>query len=243
MSTRCSTPTASRRPSVADLEDVLAQLRELEHEDAEKDALALDLHALLERVRTLRGATIGVQVTRADLPARRDRAVQDLQRSRDEVEAARAALAEAEEAVRSAAKSEGPTAERFLVRARDRGSIAERRRTEAEAHMKDVEESVHLLEAFALELEAAGRSLADELRDRPRVAEGAGIGPAPGLDGLLEWADAAHAALFVAKGQLSTERDAVIRQANELGSVALGESIGSASVALVARRIEQALPR
>jgi chromosome segregation ATPase len=223
---------------VADRERVLALLHELEQADAEKGALELDLHALLERVRMVRGSTIGVQVTRADFPARRERAAQGLQRARDEVRAARAALAEAEEAVRSAAKAERRTAELFVVRARDRVAIAERRGAEAEADARDVEESLRLLEAFALKLEADGRSLANELRDRPRVAEEAGIEPAPGLDGLLEWADTAHAALFVARGQVTAERDAVVRQANELGSAALGEPLDAVGVTVVKRRVE-----
>jgi hypothetical protein len=223
---------------VGDRERVLALLHELEHADAEKGALELDLQALLERVRVVRESTMGVQVAQADLPARRERAEQSLHRARDEAQAARAALVKAQEAVRSATKAEGRAAELFLVRARDRLSVAERRMAEAESEVRDVEESSCSLEALAEELEADAKFLSHALRDRPRVAEDAGIEPAPGLDGLLEWADAAHAALFVARGQVSAERDAVVRQANELGSAALGEPLGAVGVMVVMRGVE-----
>jgi hypothetical protein len=53
----------------------------------------------------------------------------------------------------------------------------------------------------------------------------------------------ARASLFVARGQVAAEREAVIRQANELGAVALGEPLTSASAAVVTRRVERALPK
>ena len=58
---------------------------------------------------------------------------------------------------------------------------------------------------------------------------------------MAAWVDTAQAALLVAHSQAAAERDAVIRQANELGSAVLGEPLGSASVAVLTRRVEQAL--
>ena len=57
---------------------------------------------------------------------------------------------------------------------------------------------------------------------------------------MLEWAGRARAALFVARGGLAAERDAVVRQANELGALVLGEPLTAGGPASVARRIEGA---
>ncbi len=219
---------------------VLTLLEELEQADAEKSAQVNELHELLERVRTVRGNATGVQVTQADLPARRARAEESLGRTRAEVDAARAALAEAQEAVRSAGKEEQRRAELFEVRARDRLSVAERRVAEGETDLEAIDKAGRQLEAFAVELEADGKALANALHGRPNLAKEAGLAPGPGPEGLLTWAEAAQAALFVARGQAMAEQEAVIRQANELGSAVLGEPLGAASVAVVARRIETA---
>jgi hypothetical protein len=226
---------------VADRERVLAQLRELEEEDARKGALLEELHTLLERVRTVQRTAFGAQVTQAELPANRRRAQEALQRAEEEARAAQAALAEAEEGVRSVGKAGERNAELFEIRARDRLSVAKRRLAEAEAEVDAVERHGRLLNALTVKLLADGRSLAASLRSRPRVAEGAGVEPAAGLDGLLEWAEGARAALFVARGQVSAEREAVIRQANELGSAAIAEPLGAVGVAVVTRRVESAL--
>jgi hypothetical protein len=47
--------------------------------------------------------------------------------------------------------------------------------------------------------------------------------------------------LLVARSQLAAERDAVLRQANELGAVLLGEALPPTSAAAVARRVEAEL--
>ena len=60
---------------------------------------------------------------------------------------------------------------------------------------------------------------------------------------LATWATEARAALFVARGRLAAERDAVIRQANELAALVLGEPLSVQSAGLVARRVEQSRPR
>lgn len=226
-----------------DRERVLALLHELEQEDAEKGELVLEAHVLLERVRTVEGTATGVKQTKAGLPAKRESAMQGLDRARDEARHARAAFAEALGAVRSAKKGEERTAELFEVRARDRLSVAERRVAEAESDAEALELLGRRLDELALKLQVEAKSLAEELGSRPRIADEAGAEPAPGLDGLLAWAETARAALLVARSQAMVERDAVIRQANELGSATLGESLGSAGVAVVAQRVEQELPR
>jgi hypothetical protein len=54
---------------------------------------------------------------------------------------------------------------------------------------------------------------------------------------LAEWASRAHAELFVAAGQLDAQRDRVIREANELATMLLGEPTYGATVAQLAQRV------
>lgn len=223
------------------LERALALLHELEQDDEEKGALLLEVHFLLERVRMVEGTAWGVQQTRATLPARRESAEADMRRARDEADAARAALAVAQEAVRSARKDERRTGELSEVRARDRLSVAERRVADVETELDEIERLDRGLVELAAKLQADGKALAEALRNRPRIAEAAGAQPAPELDGLLGWAETARAALLVARAQLAAEGDDVIRQANELGAVVLGELLTSARPAVIARRVEEEL--
>ena len=226
---------------MGDRERVLALLHELEESDAEKGALLAELEALETGIAELRRGALGVEEFRARLPEERERQDRELSQAREEMTAAGTALAEAEEAVRRAKKDGVRDAQLFEIRARDRLSGAERRVAEGERAGKELERAAHAAERSAQELEAKARSLAKRLHSRPRIADEAGMDPPPNLAGLLEWTEGARAAVFVARGQVAAERDAVIRQANEVGSAALGEPLGSASVAVVGRRVEQAL--
>jgi hypothetical protein len=155
------------------------------------------------------------------------------------LDAARAAHSEAEKAVRGAGDETSTEAARFEVRARDRLSSAERRAAEAHEAAFDLDRRAQGADAEGQELEQEARRLAEELRGRPRLAQDAGADPAPGLGGIAEWGSAAGAALFVARGQLAAEREGVIRQANELGSLALGEPLTALGASVVARRVQR----
>ena len=225
-----------------DRERVLALLRELEISDAEAGAVHDELHGLLEEARVIRAGGLGLQSFRSSwLPTERQRTDGELGRARDEVTAARAALVAAENDVRDAAKDAKRDAELFEVRARDRLSVAERRVVEAENAVQSLENAVRDGEILEETLEVKARVLAAALRGRPRVAAEAGAEPPPGLDGMLAWAETVEAALLVARGQAAAERDAVIRQANELGAVALGEPLTAMGVEALADRVEQGL--
>jgi hypothetical protein len=61
----------------------------------------------------------------------------------------------------------------------------------------------------------------------------------PPLGGsLVEWASHAHAELFVAAGQIDVQRERVIREANELATMLLGEPAYGATVAQALARVE-----
>ena len=69
----------------------------------------------------------------------------------------------------------------------------------------------------------------------PEIA-GAPSGPRE----LVEWSSRVRAHVFVAAGQLDSQRDRVIREASELGSMLLGEPLYGATPAQVRARVEAA---
>lgn len=90
-------------------------------------------------------------------------------------------------------------------------------------------------------LEAEANRIARELAELPRVSASGRALPEPSLAGVAEWADRVHAALLVTRAQLDTERDRLVREANELGSAVLGEQLAGSSVELVGRRVRAML--
>jgi hypothetical protein len=221
----------------------LRLVRELERADEEVAAVLTEVDELYDGVEGVRTRTLALTELCERLPAEREAA----ERFRADAEAERRrteAAAERAEADLVEAEAQGEperlaAARRFEIRARDAAGIAARRAAEAAAAASELadreaaaEREVGLLEGRAAELAAA-------LRARPRLAE-AGAAPDRGLDGLARWASGARAALLVARSALAAERDAVIRQANELGALVLGEPLTS-SAAAVARRVEREL--
>jgi hypothetical protein len=226
---------------VAERERVLGFLRELEQADEEVGAVLAELDDLAREVETIRVRALELEAFFLRAPAEREAAESAIARAGEELAAARAALVEAEAAVRTATEESRKSAEHFAVRAGDRVSVTQRRADDAAEARAAFVEAGAAASREAAALEARARELALSLRERPRLAADAGAEPGPGLAGLAEWGSAARAALFVARGQLAAERDAVIRQANELGALALGEPLTSASAAVVARLVEREL--
>jgi hypothetical protein len=226
---------------VADRERVLAFLHELQLADEEVAAVLADLDELAGETERVRSGALGLEAFSLRLPAERERVDGERARAETELAAARGVAADAEAVVHDAREENADEARRFAVRARDRLAVAERRVAEARAAGAALERRAREAEEEGRALETRARELAHELRGRPRLAQDAGEDPRPGLAGVSEWAGAAGAALFVARGQLATERDAVIREANELGALALGEPLTAASAAVVTRRVEREL--
>jgi hypothetical protein len=73
------------------------------------------------------------------------------------------------------------------------------------------------------------------------VSESGRAQPGAELSEIVEWGGRAHAALFVVRGGLAVERERIVREAGELGSVVLGEPVAGSSVGAVRRLIERAL--
>jgi hypothetical protein len=102
-------------------------------------------------------------------------------------------------------------------------------------------ETRQALQAEAEGLTVAARDVAAALQDAPRVADAGKGDPGSTLAEIEDWGARARAALFVARGTLDNERERVVSEAAALAEAVLGEQPSGASVALVRRRLEQAL--
>lgn len=115
--------------------------------------------------------------------------------------------------------------DRAARRARERLLAAVSRHERAVAELER-------LEGDAAELPAELQQLAAEAQQFADIAPN-------DVAGLIDWASRAHAELFVAAGQLDREREQVIREANELASMLLGEPTHGSTVAQALARVEQ----
>jgi hypothetical protein len=199
-------------------EAAAAELAELDQEAAEAERIGAEANALRERLARL-------PAEREKGRAAREEAEREAEERRQEHEAAVKALAEVEgdkHAERVAA------ARRDELRTRDLAHAAERR-----------------LEAARAEVERLDREEAeDRERSSPLAEEARALGEATGhplqsedLYGIADWATETRAALAVARAGLRSQREALIRQASELGSVLLGEPVLAETPAEVARRL------
>lgn len=223
----------------------LALLRELVASDealavelAELESLADDTAAVRERADALAALLARADAERARLAAAVEQAERDLA-ERDE------ALNDAESEL-ALAESKGDeerlaAARRFVVSAGDSQAVARRRVVAVRAEARAFADRVLAAEREVPEIEARAAAVAESLKGRPRLAESAGHTPGPGLIGIIEWASGARAALVVARTAVATEREALIRQANELGSAILGEPLYAANSTVVAATVESAL--
>jgi small-conductance mechanosensitive channel len=224
-------------------ERLLGFLRELEQADAEVAATLAELDELAGEVEEVRARALTLDRQLARLPAARER-LEAAAAAADRAVAARRAELEAAERLEAEAREGGEdrgraTARHAVVRAADALGMAERAAAGARGELDRTLREAEAAQAETPVLLARAERLAHQLGSRPRLAAEAGASPPGDLSGLGEWASAARAALFVARGSLASERDAVIRQANELGALVLGETITASSTADVARRIER----
>ena len=224
----------------------LALLRELERADGAAGAELAELDELYASVVEIRGRAVELQELFARLPKEREAAAAAAQETETALSAAQESLRRAVEEL-AASEADGDAervaaARRLEVRARDHLHIAERKTEAAREQASELEARAETGRDEAAELEVRARELSDVLEERPRLTDAvAGPGTAP--EGVAEWGTQARAALLVARSQLATERDAVLRQANELGAVLLGEPIPPTPAAAVAARVERELGR
>lgn len=215
--------------------EVAASLEGVLQLDGRAECVRARSEELRERVETAPGQLAAIDRAHAEALAEHERAVEDIRRAEvrlSELESGKRADEEgrlrARREVEQTRTSEGDARQRLerldVERAEQEAAIAAARR-----------EASELLESAVL--------LAAEVAAVERVSE-TGREPAPDrVEGLPDWSSRVHTALFVVRGQLEQERERLVREANELGGVVLGEQVAGSSVALVRRRVEEALHR
>jgi hypothetical protein len=227
--------------------EALELLRELADADEAHRATLAELDALLARETELRARADHLSAFLAAAPGERQRLAQEAADAEAAVEQRARSLAEAEaelaEAERRRDRERLLAARRFQVRAADASAMAEKHLAAARDALSAHERAVESAEFEAPELEQAAARLAVELAGAPRVPADAAHPPEPGLDGVRAWATGARAVLVVARGGVTSERDALIRQATELASLLLGEPQVATSAAAAADRVERSLAR
>ena len=204
--------------------DHLAFLHELERTDEELSARLERLDGLAHEVQEIGARATELSERLARLPAERAAVATACADAERDIEARR----KEHDEVLAAGYRDEAEARREQTRAADLLHSAERRLEAATS------EEVRLAE----EEETAAR----EARDLGERAVGLDANPPAGdsLEELAAWATETRAALFVRRAQVAAQREMAIRQANELGSALLGESLVAQSAALVARRVEEA---
>jgi chromosome segregation ATPase len=207
----------------------LNDLRGLANRDAELAAQAARLRELDASVAELRAAAEAVDLFFARYPAedtaRREAvhaAESELEDRRDQLREAESTLAEASDDVAHS------HAQHAVDRARDHITVADAALARARAAHDELEREAAALPSRVPDLEEQAAAIAAEVPDIPP--------PGEGPRALAEWASRTHAELFVAAGQIDTQRERMIREANELASMLTGEpTYGSTAAQALAR--------
>ena len=228
-------------------QSVIAHAAELERRDDEL-AVQIDvLTSLTERVGGIRARATEIGARLEALPEERAGVEQAEAEARVAESERRAELAEAErilervDANRRSTEEERARAHRTAQDAREALADAEHRIERLAAKRSELLDLERALQAESDGLGVEAGGLAAALQGAPRVTATATRAPGSSLREIDEWGGQARAVLFVARGTLEAERERIVAEANELGSAVLGEEIGAMRVAVVRRRVEEAL--
>ena len=218
----------------------LAFAAELEERDAalsDRIELLGELGRQVEEVR-VRARAVAEALER--LPRDREQVLASLADAERELEAAQATHARAlRDVERARGEDTQPAARRHEAHAATDLRTTEDRRERLVSRRDELARSEQAVTGEIDALDVRVRELAAELKSAPRVA--APDPPERGLDGLADWGARAHAAVFVARSGLETERGRVVREASELAASVLGDPLAATSVAGIRERLEERL--
>jgi chromosome segregation ATPase len=205
-------------------ERAVNELRRLADLDAELSERAAALREQDGRIAAIRGRAEAIDAFFAAYPEEGARRSAELQAAQEEIARRREELADAERRLAEVQDDEARIhAEHAIARAVDHIAVAASRGERAQFAYDELERNASALPRELDELEARARAVPD----------------VPPLGGsLVEWASHAHAELFVAAGQIDVQRERVIREANELATMLLGEPAYGATVAQALARVE-----
>lgn len=224
------------------MDHALDYLAELEREDARIAGEMSTLDELAARAGSLRSRAGELSDFLERLPRERERIGDEASRTERDVAEAESAYEQAQAELTAAEKDgdEGrvASARRFERRTRDMVTVATRKRDQAHDAEQDLDRKATGVMDEVPQLVERAERLSQELSASARVSAELAEGSPGGLADVDPWGRQAQAAILVARAGLATERDSVVRQANEIGSAVLGESLGAASAATVARRVE-----
>jgi chromosome segregation ATPase len=208
----------------------VAELRELARRDEDLSARADRARALDAQVAALRSRAEAIDAFFGTYPEEETRRREAVDAAQAEVERRCEELADAERELASAPDAEAhERAQSAVDRGRDHVAVAQAALDRAGAAAAELERDAASLPEEVPLLEARARAVADEVDHVPA--------PSEGVRGLVDWASRVHAELFVAVRQLDAQRERVIREANELASMLLGEPTYGSTVAQLAQRV------
>ena len=216
--------------------DAVAAARELEARDAALAEEAARLRELADEAEEVGVEAAAIATFFSSYPAVEANRREATAAAREELSRRRTeATAAADEVAQARNDEDRAAAESAQRRAADRVAVAEIRlaraqeaESELEAQAADRQSEVPRLEKRAARVSQA----------RPELPH-APAGPTE----LVEWASRARATLFVALSGVDAERDRIIREANELGTMLLGEPTYGSTPKQVRRRIEATIAR
>lgn len=227
--------------------DLVVYARELERRDVDV-AMRIDVAAgLLRRVDEVRVRAGRTRAALGAIPVEVEQAEQAAHEAQAREAESRRELGEAEGRLEAVGRSRraGEDAKAGAKRAVRRAAIAA---TDAAATVARMQERLKKLAGEEVALLAEGEGLAVEARDVaravaevPRLSDSGRTAPGASVEEIEEWGARAHAALFVVRGGLESERERVVLEANTLAAAALGEDVGGVSVTLVRKRLEESL--
>jgi hypothetical protein len=228
-------------------ESLLAHAADLERRDetlARQAARVGELLVAAERLRTRaseqRSFLASVPAAAAALDVQEVEACASKARSDAELAASEQRLAGVESR-RRVSQEERDQAQRELQRAREQVVDAGARVARVARAREELLDAERAARADAEGVAVEAREVSARIEAVPRVSVSGRVAPGTALADVAEWGARARAALLVVRSQLETERERVVSEAASLGSSVLGEELAGATVALVRRRVEQAL--
>jgi chromosome segregation ATPase len=217
-------------------ERAVEDVRRLAARDAGLAAEADRLRRLADEAEDVRARAEATEMFFASYTEEERRLREATADAREELERRRAEAAQAQTELEAARRDEERVAaERAVARARDRLADAEARIARGAEAEAELERHSAALTAEIPSLEQRAAAISSQLRELP---------PAPrGPSELIDWASRARTHVFVTAGQIDSQRDRLIREANELGSMLLGEPVYGSTADQILDRIEATIGR
>jgi chromosome segregation ATPase len=225
--------------------ELLDAVRALEQRDGELAGSLETVDGLLERARRIHDRSLELDAFLTDVPGRLSALEREEAEARDRRATADRAVLDAEAEVeqvgrsRRANEDQRAQAARALTHAREAAADAAARIERIDSQRVRLGEEERTSRAEATALAGDARQAAVAVRQLPRVSESGRAEPGTALTDLAAWSDRVHAALLVVRGGMVSELERVVREAGEIGAVALGEPLAGASVVAVRQRLER----